>query len=190
MTDVQVVEAPSINTDLVIGWVGALQSGEYKKSTGRLRNPGGWCCLGVLADVAIKMGLIDAEWVDVPEDGWSRYSVLWRDGTGEHRASQGLPYGLAELVGLNDYMGAYPVAGESWHLPDPYGLHGQDVPIPQRPLLPFGSLAGANDDGIDFPIIAMAIEARLLRGEDESTVFAATGETQDQTEVNQDGGAA
>lgn len=32
-------------------WAKALESGEYKKTTGMLRRDGGWCCLGVLCNL-------------------------------------------------------------------------------------------------------------------------------------------
>lgn len=38
-------------------WVNALRSGEYKQTTGVLQNENGYCCLGVLCDVAVKSGL-------------------------------------------------------------------------------------------------------------------------------------
>lgn len=39
-------------------WIEALESGEYKQTTGALRNSKGFCCLGVLCDLAHKEGLI------------------------------------------------------------------------------------------------------------------------------------
>lgn len=40
-------------------WVAALRSGEYKQATGVLKNKeGGYCCLGVLTDLAIKDGVV------------------------------------------------------------------------------------------------------------------------------------
>ena len=38
-------------------WVQALRSGKYPQTTGRLHDNKGFCCLGVLCDVAIKNGL-------------------------------------------------------------------------------------------------------------------------------------
>lgn len=38
-------------------WVAALRSGKYKQSTGVLRHAGGFCCLGVLCEVAIEEGI-------------------------------------------------------------------------------------------------------------------------------------
>lgn len=38
-------------------WVSALRSGEYPQTTGRLHDEDGYCCLGVLCEVAIKEGV-------------------------------------------------------------------------------------------------------------------------------------
>lgn len=51
------------NTDVIKLWVEALESGDYAQTTGRLQRtgpsdrPAGYCCLGVLCDVAIKQGV-------------------------------------------------------------------------------------------------------------------------------------
>lgn len=41
-----------MDADLKAKWVAALRSGEYQQTTGALRKEGGYCCLGVLCDVA------------------------------------------------------------------------------------------------------------------------------------------
>ena len=37
-------------------WIKALRSGKYKQTSRSLRTPDGFCCLGVLCDIAIKSG--------------------------------------------------------------------------------------------------------------------------------------
>jgi hypothetical protein len=50
-----------INPEVKAKWVAALRSGEYKQCKGRLHSPdGGFCCLGVLSDIAVKHGI--GEW--------------------------------------------------------------------------------------------------------------------------------
>lgn len=39
-------------------WVRALRSGKYRRTTGKLRRDGKYCCLGVLTDLAVKAGVI------------------------------------------------------------------------------------------------------------------------------------
>lgn len=40
-------------------WAKALESGRYKKTTGRLGDSEGFCCLGVLCELAKKSGVIE-----------------------------------------------------------------------------------------------------------------------------------
>lgn len=55
-------------------WVKALRSGEYPQSTRSLQNNNGFCCLGVLCDLAMKNGWVDdARWLP-PEDGAMAFS--------------------------------------------------------------------------------------------------------------------
>ncbi len=46
-------------SDPVKLWVAALESGEYEQDQGQLRTDGGFCCLGVLCEVAKEEGIID-----------------------------------------------------------------------------------------------------------------------------------
>lgn len=39
-------------------WADALESGEYNQTQGVLRDENGFCCLGVLCDLAVKEGII------------------------------------------------------------------------------------------------------------------------------------
>lgn len=43
-----------MNEDLKQRWIAALESGDYPKSVGRLRDSVGFCCLGVLGDLLIQ----------------------------------------------------------------------------------------------------------------------------------------
>ena len=46
-----------MNRDVQARWVAALRSGEYPQTTGCLRDADGYCCLGVLTDLAVKDGV-------------------------------------------------------------------------------------------------------------------------------------
>lgn len=80
-------------------WVKALRSGEYKQTQGSLQHtkevhegPEGFCCLGVLCDVAVKEGL------DIPvtplDNGQVRYG-----NAGDARVGS-LPNAVMEWAGL------------------------------------------------------------------------------------------
>lgn len=178
-----VVESVAVNTDLIIDWVAALRSGEYRQSTGRLRTPEGWCCLGVLTDIAIKKGLIDAEWEDHPDYGWSQYSIKWREGNGtEHYQSQILPDDLHLMVGLASASGDLPGRSE-WRMPDPHERKDQFFFRDSDGMWRFASLAGANDDGVGFTAIADAVESVLLPGNDTQDAASSESDTQVAAEI-------
>lgn len=53
-----------MNPEVKVKWLAALESGEYRRGTGQLLNKdksdpdaNGYCCLGVLCDLAIKEGI-------------------------------------------------------------------------------------------------------------------------------------
>ncbi len=71
-------------------WVKALRSGKYSQTTGKLRKPDGFCCLGVLCDISGK-----GEW----EDRTDYFSFR---GYGAH-VSNLTPIELAAEIGLTSY---------------------------------------------------------------------------------------
>lgn len=61
-------------------WTSALLSGEYQQAKGKLRDEGGFCCLGVLCDVYVKhSGNPDVKW-DKYESSYT-YSIFGKGGT-------------------------------------------------------------------------------------------------------------
>jgi hypothetical protein len=51
-----------MNPEIKQKWVAALRSGEYKQTTGHLRDETGFCCLGVLCDLHAKEN--NGQWED------------------------------------------------------------------------------------------------------------------------------
>lgn len=47
-------------------WIAALRSGEYRQVSGMLHGFGGYCCLGVASDLAIKDGV--GSWEPLPKE--------------------------------------------------------------------------------------------------------------------------
>lgn len=50
-------------------WLAALRSGKYKQTTGALHNKNGYCCLGVLCDLAIQESVVPM---------WARWGQAFR----------------------------------------------------------------------------------------------------------------
>lgn len=78
------MEQLKLKPDVKAAWVAALTSGTYGQTTDRLRDDGGFCCLGVLCDIYGKQTGKGA-WVDAAdqdEDEFvasSEYSFLGSD---------------------------------------------------------------------------------------------------------------
>lgn len=124
-------------------WVDALRSGEYEQGArGTLKSESGYCCLGVLCDLAVKSGEID--------------DLIWRKG------NPGSPDGLWAIEKINDSSTLVPIpAVVEWA--------GMDD---ENPVVKFGtarlSVAELNDGldhaGIDrqpFSVLADIIESQL-----------------------------
>lgn len=115
-------------------WVAALRSDKYQQTTGALRNEVGYCCLGVLCEVAIEAGVeID---VGTTENGVTVY-----DGNVEH-----LPESVCKWAGIT----SNPVA----IVDDESG--DDDTMQIEREFVMLN-----DDDGWDFPAIANIVEAQL-----------------------------
>lgn len=81
-----------MNPEIKERWVKELRSGNYKQTKDCLKDDDGYCCLGVLTDLAIQDGVIDPWKVssdtersvyfipsvdeDNPEETWDEESVL------------------------------------------------------------------------------------------------------------------
>lgn len=47
-----------MNPEIKKRWTDALRSGNYKQTKGRLRDRQGYCCLGVLCEIAVEDGVV------------------------------------------------------------------------------------------------------------------------------------
>lgn len=120
-----------MNASVKALWVAALRSGEYAQTRRRLRDTDGFCCWGVLCDLAVKAGVDVAVRAAHHDPGITAY-----DG------SVGLP----------------PDSVARWAdlLTSRYGLI-ENVVIDGEPT----PLAELNDSGHEFAEIADLIEAQL-----------------------------
>lgn len=73
-------------------WAEALRSGDYKQDTKYLQTPNGYCCLGVLCELAIKDG--------IPIEKYRGNNVFYFD-----NQLKILPDSVAEWAGLNSFSG-------------------------------------------------------------------------------------
>lgn len=91
-----------MNPEVKSKWVAALRSGQYKQGQGRLRSPqDGFCCLGVLCDLAVKEKVAEWRYTDPnPEANcgiWSCQVNGWNDSKNDV-----LPYGVSLWAGVFD----------------------------------------------------------------------------------------
>lgn len=88
-------------------WISALRSGKYKQTKWRLQTHEGYCCLGVLCDVAMKEGVIDKENYVPP----TKTSEANFDGS-----VVSLPHKVQEWAGLRTPSGAWGIGKATEHL--------------------------------------------------------------------------
>jgi hypothetical protein len=88
-----------MKADIKERWVAALRSGEYRQAEGYLRTEEGFCCLGVLCELAVQDGVIlPAKRTSVmPRDVVSPPHWIY-DGTD----TKALPYSVMLWAGLHE----------------------------------------------------------------------------------------
>lgn len=138
-------------------WIDALNSGEYKQATGTLReldrvtgNVVGYCCLGVLTDLAEKAGVVKAKPREVDNQTCTYYIPANgpQDMWGEN---SGLSHEVREWAGLNSASGTFfdPITVEKT------GYYGELITEEMN------SLIALNDSGgYTFAQIAEVIDAK------------------------------
>lgn len=134
----------AMNADVKREWTDALRSGEYQKARGYLRTNEGYCCLGVLCEVAVRHGIIAEATHSGPDNCYARY--------GPDQDISTLP---AEVVRFAELDNVNPVV----EAPD--GFVNNIGELKDR-----ASLAEINDAEIDdqdygFDVIADLIDAQL-----------------------------
>jgi hypothetical protein len=111
---------PSIKQE----WLAALRSGQYKQGKHRLQNSaGGFCCLGVLCDIASRHGVgrWESDWRKLPEH-LGDLPVYCGDIQGSPDAAEGhLPQAVMEWAGL-DTRTVYLGGGDALTALNDHGL--------------------------------------------------------------------
>lgn len=85
-----------MNPEVKALWLAALRSGEYQQDVGFLKTEHGFCPLGVLCEIAVKNGVIDAPVEARNEDG---LMVWWYGGDGDGHGMGGVGGDLGKLCG-------------------------------------------------------------------------------------------
>lgn len=138
---------PEIKAD----WLAALRSGEYSQTKGALKDGIGYCCLGVLCDLAEKAGVAEFVAREVPNEYGPEHEPEIR--TGYVEKGDDTPYPDNELLPhyVRDWAGMDDI--------NPYVTSGMDE---------YGgtirhTLADLNDDhDKDFTEIAAYIEEQIV----------------------------
>jgi hypothetical protein len=159
-----------VNAEVKQQWLDALRSGEYEQTKGALRrgNPldpedlddgynAGYCCLGVLCDLAVKAGvtqLHEERPFEESEDENERNYVSYSYGVSKDRKdSSVLPPEVVKWAGLGDGVDAT----------NPYVEPPIEEPSEQNDwtFTPRATLASENDGGKSFEEIAKIIEEKF-----------------------------
>jgi hypothetical protein len=123
----------TVDTDLVVRWIEALESGDYAQGCNVLRTSSDkMCCLGVLLDIVDPTQWRPATDEDKNECMFAEVGMVW----GDERNALSVPVGIMRRVGLKGTEGNQP-----WT-------------INKRP---FSALSAANDFGASFADIAAAL---------------------------------
>jgi len=133
-----------MNQEIKARWTAALRSGEYQQGEGCLNKNGKLCCLGVLCELAVKDGVITST-ILYPDDDEPH------TGYGERLEELVLPKLVMGWAGLDDINPGVDLSNA------PEGV----IFKPGEIVSDFPSLAGINDSGTPFAVIADVIDAQL-----------------------------
>lgn len=158
-----------MNAEVKALWLDALRSGEYQQTKGRLRrdNPidpedlddgynAGYCCLGVLCDLAVKAGVTqlheEKPYADSSYEEERNYTVYNYGASKDHRYGSVLPPEVAQWAGL-----------EGPDATNPYVEPPTEEPSAANDwtFSPHATLASENDGGKPFEEIAKIIEEKF-----------------------------
>lgn len=122
-------------------WIKRLRSGEYAQGRSALRSSDGYCCLGILCEVAVDAGVADRFARGEASDG---YVYGPRDDDPNYypqRSPYYLPTVVVDWAGLHDFgTGSDPVVT----------INGVET-----------NVSSHNDAGVSFAEIAQAIEDQV-----------------------------
>lgn len=126
-----------MNPEVKDKWIKALRSEEYPQTDSCLKDDKGFCCLGVLTDLAIKDGIL-GDWFQLDDDTNSWAVTSTEDGISWDETAI-LPHQVAQWAGLESRNPMILPPDEEYHCP----------------------ISDPNDSGVPFSKIADIIEEQL-----------------------------
>lgn len=161
--------APAMNPVVKAAWLTALRSGDYDQTTEYLnRVSGGFCCLGVLCDLAERANIVTSSVVDYGVETVQYRGVELTEDTTEDpkEGEDGYSFNGDPLSELRSYT-TLPISVQKWA-----GLTGHDPYVTDTNRLMAHpeegysgdatiSLSSLNDSGQTFAQIADEIERSL-----------------------------
>lgn len=123
-----------MNEEIKSRWIAKLESGDYDQTTGHLNVGSGYCCLGVLCEIAVEDGIVIKQATD--DDTPALYTAK---------------------IDTSDYNeDIVPIAVMKWA-----GLPSTNPDIDDEELDVNNNLAELNDNGMTFSEIANLIRKNL-----------------------------
>jgi hypothetical protein len=141
-----------MNPEIKQEWVKALRSGKFFQATGALSTGGGYCCLGVLCEIAVEKGVVTKK-PSIDRPGLQHY------GDPKWGSASVLPKAVKAWSGIDDQLGLidHRAVSEDELRSRPASARVRA----QKRLMGLLSLAELNDNGFTFAEIADIIEKYL-----------------------------
>jgi hypothetical protein len=150
----------TVNKAAIEKWAEALESGEYKQVNGKLSDGEGFCCLGVLCEIAVAEGVIEPA-VKGPEHDnilcncGDHDAAMFYDGVYLTPSAKVADWAFGDGAHANPELDT----GEDAPLVDDDEYSGYDGPYP----FPWENATSLNDGhGWTFPQIAAAVRRTFL----------------------------
>lgn len=141
-----------MNPEVKAKWLPALRSGDYKQTTSILNNnQGGFCCLGVLCEIAVADHVVESQ-------GTIEGCVEYYSGPADVERSV-LPTAVMDWAGVagNNPTVTFPLS----EIPEEFHPELESNWTVDRDGNVNITLAGLNDSGVTFSVIADLIEKYL-----------------------------
>lgn len=145
-----------MNEEVKKEWIDRLRSGRYNQTSGKLRREGGFCCLGVLCEIARDKEIVTLEGDEI----YSRYVTLNNRIDAEVAVPPESVVSFSDLGSQNPNIyftpEEYQVLVDRGVSPEAFYASAQGGSINY-----ITNLATLNDNGATFSLVAEVIEQKL-----------------------------